>query len=37
MRDAVFVEAGRTPVGQRGGGLAGVHPVDLSALVELVA
>ena len=37
MRDAVIVQAVRTPVGKRGGGLAGVHPVDLSALVELVA
>ena len=33
MRDAVIVEAVRTPVGKRNGGLAGVHPVDLSALV----
>ena len=33
MRDAVIVEAVRTPVGKRGGGLAGVHPVDFSALV----
>ena len=33
MRDAVIVAAVRTPVGKRGGGLAGVHPVDLSALV----
>jgi acetyl-CoA acyltransferase len=33
MRDAVVVEAVRTPVGKRGGGLADVHPVDLSALV----
>jgi acetyl-CoA acyltransferase len=33
MRDAVIVEAVRTPVGKRGGGLAGVHPADLSALV----
>jgi acetyl-CoA acyltransferase len=33
MRDAVIVEAVRTPVGKRGGGLAAVHPVDLSALV----
>ncbi|GAB6902420.1 thiolase family protein [Kineosporia succinea] len=32
-RDAVIVEAVRTPVGKRGGGLAGVHPVDLSAHV----
>jgi len=33
MRDAVIVEAVRTPVGRRGGGLSGVHPVDLSAHV----
>ncbi|HEX5493249.1 MAG TPA: acetyl-CoA C-acyltransferase [Mycobacteriales bacterium] len=33
MRDAVIVEAVRTPVGKRNGGLAGVHPVDLSARV----
>ncbi|MGB9377582.1 MAG: acetyl-CoA C-acyltransferase [Mycobacteriales bacterium] len=33
MRDAVIVEAVRTPVGRRGGGLSGVHPVDLSAYV----
>ena len=31
MRDAVSVEAVRTPVGKRNGGLAGIHPVDLSA------
>ena len=38
MRDAVIVEAVRTPVGKRNGALAGVHPVNLSALVlnELV-
>ena len=33
MRDAVIVEAVRTPVGRRRGGLAGVHPADLSAHV----
>jgi acetyl-CoA acyltransferase len=33
MRDAVIVEAVRTPVGKRNGALAGVHPVDLSACV----
>ncbi len=33
MRDAVIVGAVRTPVGRRGGGLSGVHPVDLSGLV----
>lgn len=31
MRDAVIVEAVRSPVGKRNGGLAGVHPADLSA------
>ena len=33
MREAVIVEAVRTAVGKRKGGLAGQHPVDLSALV----
>jgi len=33
MRDAVIVEAVRTPVGKRNGGLSGVHPVDLTAHV----
>ncbi|MFI1018772.1 thiolase family protein [Streptomyces sp. NPDC020965] len=33
MRDAVIVDAVRTPVGKRGGSLSGVHPVDLSAHV----
>jgi acetyl-CoA acyltransferase len=33
VRDAVIVDAVRTPVGKRGGGLSGVHPVDLSAHV----
>jgi acetyl-CoA acyltransferase len=33
MRDAVIVGAVRTPIGRRGGGLAGVHPADLSAHV----
>ncbi|HEY1665614.1 MAG TPA: thiolase family protein [Trebonia sp.] len=33
MSDAVIVAAVRTPVGKRNGGLAGVHPVDLSAHV----
>jgi acetyl-CoA acyltransferase len=32
-RDAVVVDAVRTPVGKRDGGLAGIHPVDLSAHV----
>ncbi|WP_430332527.1 thiolase family protein [Rhodococcus sp. ACT016] len=32
MRDAVIVDAVRTPVGKRGGALSGVHPTDLSAL-----
>ncbi|HEY3008039.1 MAG TPA: acetyl-CoA C-acyltransferase [Micromonosporaceae bacterium] len=33
MRDAVIVGAVRTPVGRRKGGLAEMHPVDLSAHV----
>ncbi|MFY1674496.1 thiolase family protein [Plantactinospora sp. WMMB334] len=33
MADAVIVGAVRTPVGRRGGALAAVHPVDLSARV----
>ena len=32
-REAVIVEAVRTPIGRRNGSLKGVHPVDLSALV----
>ena len=32
MRDAVIVEAVRTPIGKRGGGLSGFHSADLSAL-----
>lgn len=31
MRDAVIVDAVRSPIGKRGGGLSEVHPVDLSA------
>ena len=33
MQNAVIVEAVRTPVGKRNGGLSGVHPADLSAHV----
>jgi len=33
MRDAVIVEAVRTPVGKRGGGLSGLHSADISAHV----
>ncbi|MFM8599430.1 MAG: thiolase family protein [Mycobacterium sp.] len=33
MADAVIVEAVRSPVGKRNGGLAGVHPAELSAQV----
>jgi len=33
MRDAVIVEAVRTPVGKRKGGLADTHPADMSAVV----
>jgi acetyl-CoA C-acetyltransferase len=31
MADAYIVDAVRTPVGKRGGGLSGVHPADLGA------
>ncbi len=31
MAEAYIVDAVRTPVGKRGGGLAGVHPADLGA------
>jgi acetyl-CoA acyltransferase len=42
MVEAVIVEAVRSPIGKRNGGLAGVHPADLSAqvlnaLIERVA
>jgi acetyl-CoA C-acetyltransferase len=39
MPEAYIVEAVRTPVGRRGGGLSAVHPADLGAhvLKELVA
>ncbi len=33
MSDAVIIGAVRTPVGRRNGGLAGIHPVDLSGHV----
>ena len=33
MAEAYLVDAVRTPVGRRGGGLAGVHPADLGAHV----
>jgi acetyl-CoA acyltransferase len=33
MRETVIVEAVRTPVGKRNGGLSGMHAADLSALV----
>jgi len=33
MRDAVIVDAVRTPVGKRNGGLSGIHSADLSAHV----
>src|SRR5918997_276601 len=33
MAEAYIVEAVRSPVGRRGGGLAGVHPADLGAHV----
>ena len=31
MQEAYIVDAVRTPVGRRGGGLAGIHPADLGA------
>ena len=39
MAEAYIIDAVRTPVGRRGKGLAGVHPLDLAAapLRELVA
>jgi acetyl-CoA acyltransferase len=33
MRDAVIVDAVRTPIGKRNGSLAGIHPADLTAHV----
>ncbi|MFZ2177981.1 MAG: beta-ketoacyl synthase N-terminal-like domain-containing protein, partial [Rhodococcus sp. (in: high G+C Gram-positive bacteria)] len=33
VREAVIVEAVRTPIGKRNGSLSGVHPADLSAVV----
>ncbi|MGI8493174.1 MAG: acetyl-CoA C-acetyltransferase [Acidimicrobiales bacterium] len=33
MNEAYIVDAVRTPVGKRGGGLSGVHPADLGAAV----
>ena len=33
MPEAYIVDAARTPVGKRGGGLSGVHPADLGAHV----
>ena len=33
MRETVIVEAVRTPVGKRNGGLSTMHAADLSALV----
>jgi acetyl-CoA C-acetyltransferase len=37
MSDVVIVEAVRTPVGRRGGGLSSVHPADLLATVQRAA
>jgi acetyl-CoA acyltransferase len=39
LREAVIVEAVRSPIGKRGGSLSGTHPVDLLATVlqEVVA
>ena len=37
MPDVVIVEAVRTPVGRRGGGLSSVHPADLLATAQRAA
>ncbi len=37
MPEVVIVEAVRTPVGKRGGGLSSVHPADLLATVQRAA
>ncbi len=37
MTDVVIVEAVRSPVGRRGGGLSTMHPADLLATVQLAA
>ena len=37
MREVFVVSAVRTPLGRRGGGLAGVHPADLLAAVQRAA
>ena len=37
MAEAVIVEAVRSPVGKRNGGLSGVHPGELSAQVSMVS
>jgi acetyl-CoA C-acetyltransferase len=37
MRDVVIVEAVRSPIGRRKGGLAGLHPADLLGVVQRAA
>jgi acetyl-CoA acetyltransferase len=37
VSDVVIVEAVRTPVGRRNGGLSGVHPAELLGLVQRAA
>ena len=34
MNDVVIVGTARTPIGRRGGGLSGMHPVDLLGIVQ---
>ena len=34
MREVVIVEAVRSPIGRRGGGLSTMHSVDLLAAVQ---
>ena len=37
MREVVIVEAVRSPIGRRGGGLSGLHPADLLGAVQRAA
>ena len=37
MREVMIVEAVRSPIGRRGGGLSGLHPADLLGAVQRAA
>ena len=37
MREVYIIEAVRSPIGKRGGGLAGMHPADLLGTVQKAA